>query len=105
MKITLLITILLLCFVCLQVPRCIGSEILLIEDKCVLQQYEGHILRSVSRIIDPELGVVCYEYDWGNSNGVSTSCVPFSFLDLQARKQLQKIIKDWKEDRNKLIKR
>lgn len=82
-----LITFLFLCLA-LQSSKCICGEIHLIEDVCVLQADGDRIVRSVSRIIDPELGVICYEYDWGSSNGVSVSCVPFSFLDLKARQQL-----------------
>lgn len=79
------------------------GEIHLIEDLCVLQSDRDHITGSVSRIIDPDLGIVCYEYDWGSSNGVSVSCVPFSFLDLEARKHLKRIIEDWKREHNKII--
>lgn len=101
MKKIIFIVILLLCL--LPNSRCICDEIHLIEDVCVLQQNESRIVRSVSRIIDPDLGVVCYEYDWGSSNGVSMSCIPFSFLDMKAQKQIRDIIKKRKEDKNKIM--
>jgi len=42
--------------------NCMCGEIFLVEDICVFQEDTEHnISRSVSRIIDPQLGIICYE--------------------------------------------
>ncbi len=84
--------------------RLVCKEIFFIEDIAVLQKNNQLSERSVSRIIDPELGVICYEYYWGKSEGVTMSCIPFSFFDPETIKKIRNIIKDRKEDKNKIIK-